>query len=183
MKLCLAFAVLSLVVWSAPSFAAEGPRDLETDHVDAYDSGGKPSVGVFANPGALLVGALAADVEVALGDAAALSLEADCFGLGSPGGLGAYGGLLGMPIFVERVRFHGLYVEPRIAVAHASVGGASASAVGMGATAGWEETWRFGLSLKGGVGVLYETALQGGAASALVIGVRPLVDAAFGWVF
>jgi hypothetical protein len=174
MKLSLAFA-LAAVGWSLPVFAAEGPRDVETDHLDAYDDGGKPSVGVLANLGAPLSGALAAEIDFALGDAAVLSVEADCFCLGVPK---AFGGAIGVPLFVERVRFHGLYVEPRLAAVVASSG--AAAAVGLGATAGWEETFRFGLSLKGGLGLLYETPLAG---DGLVVGIKPLVDAAIGWVF
>jgi hypothetical protein len=177
MKLSLAFALVA-VAWSLPASAAEGPRDVETDHVDAYDDAGKPSVGVLANPGALLSGALAGEIDFAVGDAAALSVEADCFGVGVTR---AYGGSIGVPLFVERVRFHGLYVEPRIAVVVASSGPVAAAAVGLGATAGWEETWRFGLSLKGGLGLLYEVPLRDDGL--LVVGIKPLVDAAVGWVF
>jgi hypothetical protein len=175
MKLSLAF--LGAVAWSVPAFAAEGPRDIETDHLDAYDDGGKPSVALMANPGALLLGALSAEVEFALGDAAALSVEANGFGLGVSR---AYGGAVGAPLFVERVRFHGLYIEPRLAAVFPSSGPASAAVVGLGATAGWQETWRFGLSLKGGLGLLYETPIR---SEGLVLNVKPLVDAAVGWVF
>jgi hypothetical protein len=182
MKLSLAF-VLSAVaacsgctLGSIPAYAAEGPRDVETDHVDAYDDAGKPTVGVLANPGALVLGALAAEVDLALGDAAALSVEVAGFGVGVPR---AYGGALGVPLFVERVRFHGLYVEPRLA-ARVTTSSPSAVAAGLGATAGWQETWRFGLSLKGGLGLLYEMPVGG---DGLVVGIRPLVDAAVGWLF
>jgi hypothetical protein len=180
----LAFAAAGLAAGltlaSAPSSAAERPSDAETDHVDAYDDGGKPSVGIFADPGALLLGAWGGELELALGDAAALSLEVDGLGLA---GVKAYGASLGMPLFVERVRFHGMYIQPRLAAERSSGGGVSASSLGLGATAGWEETWRFGLSLKGGVGILYETTVQGDAPNVLVLGIRPLVDAAVGWVF
>ena len=180
MKLSLAFAAVALALWADPLLAAEGPGDVQTDHVDAYDEGGKPSVGVFANPGALLAGAISAELELALGDVAALGLEADAYAIGATR---AYGAALGLPIFVERVRFHGLYVEPRVVAETASGAALSSSVVGAGATAGWEETWRFGLSLKGGIGLLWVTPLGGVGDDDLVVGVRPLVDASVGWVF
>jgi hypothetical protein len=177
-----AFAVpaFSLLLWAAASRAAEGPGDVETDHLDAYDDGGKPSFGLFANAGALLAGAVAGRAEIALGDAAALALEGDYFALGAAR---AYGASLGTPLFVERVRFHGLYVEPRLAASVPSGASVGSAVFGLGATAGWEETWRFGLSLKGGIGLMYATTFPGEASSPVFLGIRPLVDAAAGWVF
>jgi hypothetical protein len=187
----LAALVLAVVLWPAPSAAADGLRDVETDHIDAYDDGGKPSFGVFANAGALLAGAFAARAELCLGDMAAVSLEGDYFATGTAP---AYGASLGLPLFVERVRFRGLYIEPRLLGQVGSGVPLSHGTVGLGATAGWEETWRFGLSIKGGIGLSYETTLPdsscpqpGGTGRCdtnfVAVGVRPLVDAAVGWVF
>jgi hypothetical protein len=178
MKVPVGLLAVALILCAPPCRAAERPSGVETDHLDAYDDGGKPSLALLASPGSLLQGAWAAELDVALGDAAALSLEADVIGLRTTT---AYGGAIGVPVFFERVRFHGLYLEPRILGSIAK--GDSSATVGAGATLGWEETWRFGLSVKGGIGVLYETPLRSDTSSSLVMNIRPLVDAAVGWAF
>jgi hypothetical protein len=178
MKLSLGLLGVALVLCTPPCRAAERPSGVETDHLDAYDDGGKPSVAILASPGSLLQGTWAGELDVALADAAALSLEADVIGLRTAT---AYGGAIGLPLFFERVRFHGLYVAPRVLGSIAT--GGSGATVGAGATLGWEETWRFGLSMKGGIGVLYETPLSSDTSSSLVLNIRPLVDAAVGWAF
>jgi hypothetical protein len=161
--------------------AAEDGRDRETDHIDAFDDGGPRILGLLINPGALTLSTFAAEGDFVLGDAAALSVEGD--GMSTPGTT-AYGVMLGVPLFPWRVVFHGLYLHPRALLARATSDGLSADVVGIGGTAGWQQTWRFGLTLRLGGGAAYEVALgQVAGASFSVAGVRPLVDGELGWVF
>jgi len=161
--------------------AADARGDQETDHIDAFDDGGPRTLGLLVNPGALALGTFAAEGDFVLGDAAALSVEGDW--LSTPGTT-ACGAMLGLPLFPWRVVFHGLYLHPRALLARATSDGLSADVVGIGGTAGWQQTWRFGLTLRLGGGAAYEVALgQVGGASFSVAGVRPLVDGELGWVF
>jgi hypothetical protein len=179
----LAGLLLAIVVsWSAPAPAAEGRRDRETDHIDAFDDGGPRSFGLLFNPLALALGTVAIEGDFVLGEAAALSVEGDW--LPTTGAGSAYGVALGVPLFPWRVMFHGFYVHPRVMAAYATNGGLSADVVGIGGTLGWQHTFRFGLSLRIGGGAAYEVALgQQAEASFAVTGVRPLLDGEVGWVF
>jgi hypothetical protein len=172
---------LAVVLGRKPAIAAEGRADRETDHVDAFDDGGPRTFGLLLNPGALVLGTFAAEGDFVLGEAAAFSVEADWISTGS---MAAYGVTAGVPLYPWRVVFHGLYVHPRVMLARATDDGLSADVVGIGGTLGWQQTWRFGLTLRLGGGAAYEVALaQTAGRSFSVTGVRPLVDGAIGWVF
>jgi hypothetical protein len=175
------FLLVLVVGRPAPVAAAEGVRDRETDHIDAFDDGGPRSFGLLLNPLALALGTVAVEGDVVLGDAAALSVEGDWM---SAGGASAYGLTLGVPLFPWRIIFHGFYVHPRALAARASSDGISSEVLGIGGTLGWQHTFRFGLSLRVGGGAVYEVALgQVAGASFAVTGVRPLLDGEVGWVF
>lgn len=183
MKIGVSAMVAALVLAAAPGArAAEGRGDVQTDHIDAFDDGGPPSFGVLVNPLALVVGSVAAEGDFVLGDGAALSLEGDWT---SFGGTTAYGVTAGVPLYPWRVVFHGLYVHPRVMLAHASMPGLTGNVLGAGGTLGWQQTWRFGLTLRVGAGAAYEHAVDvaPGAASFAVEGVRPMLDGEVGWVF
>ncbi|HEY3821064.1 MAG TPA: hypothetical protein VGL81_28060 [Polyangiaceae bacterium] len=170
-----------VVAASTPAAAAEGRADRETDHIDAFDDGGPRSFGLLFNPGALLLGTMAAEGDFVLGEAAAFSVEGD---LMSGGASSAYGVAVGVPLFPWRVVFHGLYLHPRLMAARATSAGVAADVVGIGGTLGWQQTFRFGLTLRIGGGAAYEAAFgQDAGASFAVTGVRPLVDGDLGWVF
>src|ERR1700684_2302955 len=77
------FAALAVLgATASPARAAEGPGDVETDHLDAFDDGGPPSFGVLVNPLGALVGTFAAEGDFALGHAAALSAEGNWTSVG-----------------------------------------------------------------------------------------------------
>jgi hypothetical protein len=166
---------------AAPAAAAEGRADRETDHIDAFDDGGPRSFGLFVNPLALTLGTVAAEGDFVLGEAAALSVEGDFM---SVAGATAYGVTAGVPLFPWRIVFHGLYLHPRLMAAYATNGGVTADVAGVGGTLGWQQTFRFGLSLRIGGGAAYEVALgQDAGAGFAVTGLRPLLDGDVGWVF
>lgn len=179
-----AFAVLAValaVAHASPAAAAEGRADRETDHIDAFDDGGPRSFGLFVNPLALTLGTLAAEGDFVLGEAAALSVEGDFL---SVAGATAYGVTAGVPLFPWRVVFHGFYLHPRLMAAYATNAGLTADVAGIGGTLGWQQTFRFGLSLRIGGGAAYEVALgEDAGAPFAVTGVRPLLDGEVGWVF
>jgi hypothetical protein len=165
----------------APAAAAESRADRETDHIDAFDDGGPRSFGLFVNPLALTLGTVAAEGDFVLGEAAALSVEGDFL---SVAGATAYGVTAGVPLFPWRIVFHGFYLHPRVMAAYTTNAGLTADVVGIGGTLGWQQTFRFGLSLRIGGGAAYEVALgQDAGAAFAVSGVRPLLDGDVGWVF
>jgi len=175
----LVLSVLVLAAAAPPARAAETRHDVETDHLDAFDDGGPPSFALLVNPLATLLGTFGAEGDFVIGDAAALSVEGDWV---LTGGTTAWAATVGLPVFPWRTIFHGFYVHPRATAAVATSAGASTDVLGIGGTAGWQHTWRFGLSLRIGGGVAYEHALglDGGVA---ILGLRPLLDGEIGWVF
>jgi hypothetical protein len=173
-------AVVPFVVPRA-ALAAEGPRDRETDHLDAFDDGGPRSLGVLVNPAGVLLGVFGVEADVLLTDLAALSVEGDWFSLG---GTSAYGATAGVALFPQQVAFHGLYLHPQLSLMRATDGSASASLLGGGATLGWEWTLRVGLTLRAGGGAMFAHVLQSeGSASFALDGLRPMADGSVGWVF
>jgi hypothetical protein len=174
-------AAACVLLGDAPALAAEGHSDRETDHIDAFDDGGPRTFGLLFNPAALALGSIGAEGDFVLGDAAVLSVEGDW---GLAGSTATHGVTAGVPLYPWRIVFHGFYVHPRVIWAHASSGAIAADVVGMGGTLGWQETWRFGLTLRFGAGAAYEVPLaEVGAASFSVAEVRPLLDGEVGWVF
>jgi hypothetical protein len=170
----------AVAVVASPARASETPRDIETDHLDAFDDGGPPSFGLLVNPLAAVLGTFGAEGDFVLGDAAALGVGVDWV---STGGTTAYVARIGLPIFPWRTIFHGFYLHPRATAAMATSSGASFDVLGVGATAGWQQTWRFGFTLRVGGGVAYEHALGPEVAGVAILGVRPLLDGELGWVF
>jgi hypothetical protein len=170
---------LALVTGASTARGAETKHDVETDHLDAFDDGGPPSFALLVNPLATVLGTLGAEGDFVLGDAAALSVEGDWV---FTGGTSAWAATVGLPIFPWRTIFHGFYLHPRATAAVATSAGLSTEVLGIGATAGWQHTGRFGLTLRIGGGVAYAQAL-GGDGGVAMVGIRPLLDGEVGWVF
>jgi len=164
----------------SPAAAADTRRDVETDHLDAFDDGGPPSLALLVNPLAVVLGTFGAEADFVLGDAAALSMEGDWV---SSGGTTAYAAAVGLPVFPWRTVFHGFYLHPRATAAVATSSGAPFDVLGIGATAGWQQTWRFGFTLRVGGGIAYEHAAGPNPSGVPILGVRPLLDGEIGWVF
>ncbi len=163
------------------AYAAESPRDRETDHLDAFDDGGPRSFGLMLNPAGVLFGVFGAEADVLLGDVAAVSAEGDWV---SVGGTTAFGATLGLPLFPQRVPFHGLVIHPQLSLARATGDGATADLIGAGATLGWQWTLRVGLTFRVGGGAMFSHVVAGDGAGSLVLeGVRPVADGTIGWVF
>jgi hypothetical protein len=181
LRLVLAGAcALAALAGASSARAAETRHDVETDHLDAFDDGGPRSFGVLVNPLATVLGTFGLEGDFVLGDAAALSVEGDWV---STSGTTGYAATVGLPIFPWRVIFHGFYVHPRATAAMVTSAGQSFDVLGIGATAGWQHTWRFGLTLRGGGGVSYDHVLGPEAGSVAILGVRPMLDGQVGWVF
>ena len=175
-------AALALVAAAPRARAVETRADVETDHIDAADDGGPRAAGVLLRPYVMALGQLGAEVDVALGESAAVTLEGDW--LPAPDAR-AYGAALGVALFPQRFSFHGVYVHPRFEWASAaSTGGASAQVAGAAATVGYEWTWPVGATVRLGGGASYARAVgSDGPVAAASEGLRPRVDAAVGWVF
>jgi len=178
--IALALCALAVLAVVSPARAAETRHDVETDHIDAFDDGGPRSFGLLVNPLAAALGTFGAEGDFVLGDAAALSVEGDWL---STGGTTGYAATVGLPIFPWRMIFHGFYVHPRAMAALVTSGGASFDVLGIGGTAGWQHTWRFGLTLRAGGGVEYDHVLGPDSGSVGTLGLRPLLDGEIGWVF
>jgi hypothetical protein len=164
--------------------AARAERDVETDHLDAFDDVGPRTLGVLFSAGGVGIRssapAIGAELDFVLGDSAALSLAAAWLPLEAAG----YSVSVGAPLFPGRVPFHGLYVRPLLVWERQSMLGASLDIGGVGVTAGWELTWRPGLTMRLGGGVAYEQALGGDDAVMGASGrVQPVLDGAVGWAF
>ena len=189
MKLGIAVFALLCTLPSLPlglaraARAAEGPRDRETDHVDAFDDGGPRSFGLLVNPAGVLFGVFGLEGDLLLADWAAVSAEGDFISYG--GGATAFGATLGLPLFPQRVPLHGFYLHPRLSLARATTGtGETAGLLGGGATMGWEWTLRVGLTLRVGGGAMVQHVLASGDGAALPLeGLRPIADGNVGWVF
>jgi hypothetical protein len=174
-------ALLVLLAFPASARAAEGPHDVETDHLDAFDDGGPRTFGLLTNPAGMLLGVFGAEGDLVLGDTAALSAEADWLALGD---VTAYGGTVGLPMYPMRVPFHGFVIHPRLSLVHASSGGAGVDLAGVIATLGWQWTLPAGLSFRTGAGVRLDRAIGGDAdAGTALEGLHPVLDGSIGWVF
>jgi hypothetical protein len=179
----VALAAAWAIAWATtapPAAARETRRDVETDHLDAFDDGGPRSFALLVNPAALALGAFGGEGDLVLGDVGAMSFEGDWTSLG---GTTAYGASVGFPLFPWRLMFHGFYVHPRITYARATSGGTAVDVLGGGATVGWQWTWRFGLTLRAGAGASYERVVTDGGPGVALEGLRPLLDGEVGWVF
>jgi hypothetical protein len=183
--LAVAVAVASaalLFTLSGRALAVETAADIETDHIDAGDDGGPRGAAVLVRPFVLALGQLGADLEVAAGESASVTVEGDW--LAAPG-IAAYAAAAGIAWFPQRFAFRGLYVHPRVewASTGAAENAGSGSSIGAAVTVGYEWTAPIGATLRAGGGVSCAASLGAGGPLAVAIeGVRPRVDLAVGWV-
>ncbi len=185
MRISWSLAAAALALGHAPAAtAAETRADVESDHVDAADDGGPRTAGVLVRASAIAWGSLGAEVDVSLGANAALSVEGDWLPFGPAR---AYAAAVGVPLFLQRFAFHGLYVHPRLEWAWASSGDGSAQGtleIGSAAVlAGYEWTWPSGATLRLAGGIAYAKAMGGDSAASSLTGWHPEIDAAVGWIF
>jgi hypothetical protein len=164
--------------------AVETSADVETDHIDATDDGGPRTAGVLLHPFSMSFGSLGelgVELDVALGENAALSVEGDWVLL--PGAT-SYQASVGLPVFPQRFAFHGIYVHPRVEWASEASGGESDRVVGAVVTVGYAWTWPVGATLRLGGGPAYARALAThGTATPALEGLHPRADVSVGWVF
>jgi hypothetical protein len=158
---------------------AETRADIETDHLDAADDGGPRTWGLALRPLQLDLGIVGAELGVAAGSNATVTLEVDWRAL-DPGK--AHGVALGVALFPSRFAFHGFYVHPRLESWHAVAGATSRDAVAAGALVGYQWTAPVGASLKVGAGLAYGTWLPARGPQPAP-GVLPEIDVAVGWAF
>ncbi|MGA7124094.1 MAG: hypothetical protein WBY94_28590 [Polyangiaceae bacterium] len=139
---------------------------------------------VLLNPLAVSVGLYGGEVDFVLGRFAAVAVEGAIYRHGDGVGEALSAGLLIYPLGGA---LHRLYFEPRVAWAR-PLGLTkldwSADVVGLGATAGWQWTWDYGLSLRAGGGVIYFlTGQAGGLDNSLPVGAQIVLDGSVGWAF
>lgn len=164
----------------APTYADRPDDDEEADR----------AIGVFFNPLGAAVGVYGGEVDVVVGRKVTLNLQGAIYRVGDTSGRGLG---FGAQFFPFRSAFHGFYLYPQIAYAHASadVLGTSVSGdvLGFGGTAGWQWTWDYGFSLRIGGGVLWfadvasATSSDGSQVRLALDGARPVLDASLGWTF
>jgi hypothetical protein len=174
-----------LIAVAAPSARADDPRDVPTfaDRSDRDVSGDDRTFGVLLNPLAAAVGVYGAETDFVLGPHLAASIEGAFYRLpGSPTtALGS--GLLVYPGAV----FHGLYLAPRVVYAR-PLGeeltrfDLRSDVLGAGATAGWQWTWDYGLTVRLGAGGMY-FAGGSGAGGVPLGGPELAMDGSVGWTF
>lgn len=170
----------TLVVAPRAAFAADPVSDIETDHVDPYDDE-PPSFALLVHPLAMVGGSFGAEGDAVVASWAAVSVDGEI--------LSTYGGTAmtataGLPMFPGGIVFHGFYLHPRVQAMHVEVSGASADALGGGATVGWEWTFHFGLTLRGGGGLMADHVVASASGTSLSMDlVSPTFDVDAGWVF
>jgi hypothetical protein len=165
--------------------AAETRADVESDHTDAAADGGPRTAGVLVRASAITWGSLGAEVDVSLGANAALSLEGDWLPFGPAR---AYAALVGVPLFLQRFAFHGLYVHPRLEWASASASDGSAQGSLKVGQRGGPRWIRMDLAVRrhaasGRRGIAYAKAMGGDSPPSSLTGLHPELDAAVGWIF
>jgi hypothetical protein len=181
MKLGIAACVLMATLLPATARAAEAPRDVETDHLDAFDDGGPRTFGLLTNPASVLLGLVGAEGDLVLADTVAVSAEADALVTSHASGIG---GTLGVPLYPMGVPFHGFVIHPRLSLLHASTGATTVDLGGLLATLGWQWTLPAGLTFRAGAGLRLDKPIGGDASATLGLeGIHPMVDGSVGWVF
>jgi hypothetical protein len=175
-------AALALAVSFAGSArAVETRADVETDHLDAADDGGPRSAGVLVHSLPTALGSVGVEVDVAFGANAALSIEGDWLPLAA---IRMTTASIGVPLFPQRLAFHGFYVHPRLEWARASAQGTAVQIGGAAVLAGYEWTWLPGATIRLSGGAAYSKAMGAAQApSPTLVGIHPELDAALGWIF
>lgn len=101
----------------------------------------------------------------------------------SSGELSGYALSAGPQLFLSGQAFRGGYLLPVFAYASVSGAGAEATALGGGATLGYQwQLGHLGLRLGGGF-IYYRASARSGTASASLSGASPVIDAAIGLTF
>jgi hypothetical protein len=159
---------------------AEQP-DVETDHIDAADDGGPRRLGVLANGVATTLGFIAVEVDGAIAENVALSIEVDHALWDEAIVYGAAAGVVAFPI---RFAFRGFYVHPRVALT-SDTDPTSPAVLSPAVTIGYEWVCPVGCTLRLGGGGAYGVALssEAGGTLAPLLGIRPALDLGVGWIF
>jgi hypothetical protein len=181
--LAVALAVRPGYAGDPPTFADRGAAAVDDDDRTLLLS---------LQPIALALGIFGAEADFVFASRWAVAVEVAAVRRGGETAL-AVG--VGTPFFPLRGAFHGLYVEPRAIYARplrervTRVDWAT-DALGFGATAGWEWTWDYGLSVRLGTGARYYVGAARSLSSvwpgAIALGTERLelvVDASLGWAF
>jgi hypothetical protein len=176
----LAF-VLALLAAAPGSRAEDAPTfaDREDDEVRAADR----AFGFMINPLAVALGVFGGEADFVLGRHAVVAAEGGVYRRRESVAVATGVGLLVYPF---NSALHGAYIGPHLIYArrlNESVGPFDwgADAIGLGATAGWQWTWDYGLSVRVGAGVMY--FLGDAGPNMLATGAQPVLDGSFGWTF
>jgi hypothetical protein len=161
--------------------ARAGQPDVETDHIDAADDGGPRRLGVMADGVATALGFIAVEVDGAVAENVALSIEVDHALWDEASVYGAAAGILAFPV---RFAFRGFYVHPRVGLSSDS-DPASPAVLSPAVTIGYEWVCPAGCTLRLGGGGAYGVALssEAGGTLAPLLGIRPALDLGVGWIF
>ena len=157
-----------------PTFADRADEDVrDADRRFAF----------LLNPLAAAAGVYGGEADFVLGRYAALAVEGGLYRRNDSVVTALGIGLLAYPFGVA---LHGLYFEPHSLFAR-PVGerlaaiGASSTALGLAATAGWQWTWDYGLSVRLGGGAAY--FIRGSGDPANPSGPELVLDGSIGWAF
>jgi len=166
---------------AARSFAAEPAPSRDEPRRVPLDARPQPHrVGLFISPGALLFGMFPFEVDIRVAKPVTINLQALVV---NSGDITGYGVAAGPQLFFGGHAFRGGYLSPALVYVSLSGAGAEATAVGGGATLGYQ--WligNFGARLGGGA-MYYSASAHGAAKSTHLSGASPAVDAAIGLSF
>jgi hypothetical protein len=180
-------ACCALALLANPQSASADPPPTFADRPDEDVRDADRTFSVLLNPLAMAVGLYGGEADFVLGRHVAVAVEGALYRRGE-----ATGELLGAGLLVYPLGgpLHRLYFEPRVAYAHPAFDPAakldwSDDVLGLGATAGWQWTWDYGLSVRIGGGAMYflgDSHLDPSSGS-LAVGPRVVLDGCIGWAF
>jgi hypothetical protein len=183
-----ALAALAFAAWALPAADARAddpPTFADRPDREAGDTDRR--LAVLVNPLAVAVGVFGAEGDFVLGPFAAIALEGDVYRRGGTTSTGLGAGLL---FFPQGVALQGLYLEPRVVYARPLSESMAridwgADVLGFGATAGWQWTWDYGLSIRLGGGAMDLVGGRRRAALGDAIALGPVIvlDGSLGWAF
>jgi hypothetical protein len=174
-------------LFGAVSTARAGEAPTFADRSDEETPGPDRAFAVLLDPLAAALSVYGGEVDVVLGQVAALAFTGAIARRDDGAAAAALG--VGLLVYPWGRALRGLYLEPQVTFARPFADGIAgldwgADALGIAATAGWQWTWDYGFTLRLGAGAMMRFGgPRDDTAGAVALGLRPVVDGSVGWAF
>ena len=178
--------VVAIGVTEAPARADDEPTFADRSSEDL--PGAERAFALLFNPLEAAMSVYGAEADFVLGRIAALAVEGAMHWRGGDPATAFGAGLI---VYPAARPLRGLFVEPHLVLARPLSESLvrfdwTVDALGVGATAGWQWTWDYGLTVRLGAGGMY--TLGGArssdrAAGAVALGPELVMDGSLGWAF